>query len=119
MLFCGRRVSRDSVVAEKILEITKGEKVYMTASSATLFSDCDRIVVTEDFSEAGEGFCFMEDPLFITNDATEIFLFHWNRDYPADAFFPFDPKAEGYKRTKKEELEGTSHKKITLEHYER
>lgn len=119
MLFCGRRVSRDSAVTEKILEIANGEKIYMTSSSATLFSDSDKIVVTNDFSEAGENFCFVEDPGFITKDASEIFLFHWNRDYPAEAFFPFDPKTEGYKRTKKEDFEGTSHKKITLEHYER
>lgn len=119
MLFCGKRVSRDSAVIEKILSLTGGEKIHMTSSSATLFPDSDRIVVTSDFSEAGENFCFVEDPGFITKDASEIFLFHWNRDYPADALFPLDLKAQGYKKTKKEDFEGTSHKKITLEHYER
>ena len=120
MLFQGKRVSRDMAVSEKILSLMEGKKLYLSPSSATLFPESEKIVAVENpMAFAGEDFCFVENCDFSPEDADTIYLFHWNRDYPADAFFPFDVKAEGYRKIKKEDFAGNSHKKITLEIYQR
>ena len=51
--------------------------------------------------------------------AEKVYIFNWDRVYPADIFFEIDLKAEGFKKKSKEDFEGNSHKKITLEVFER
>ena len=48
----------------------------------------------------------------------EVYLFQWNRDYPADMYFTVDLKT-GFKKIKVEDFAGSSHKKITLEIYKK
>ena len=51
-----------------------------------------QIRVEEDFlQKAGEGeFCFAEDADLSGEEERiqEIYLYRWNRDYPADVYFP-------------------------------
>ena len=53
------------------------------------------------------------------DDVSEVYLFQWNRDYPADVYFDYNLKELGFKKVGSEEFEGSSHKKITLEIYRR
>ena len=48
----------------------------------------------------------------------EIYLFQWNRDYPADVYFSLDLNSD-YKKIKTEDFAGYSHEKITLEIYQK
>lgn len=118
MLFNCRRLSQDSVVRQKMLELTKGGKLYLNSYSAKQFESSDKLIIDDNFLTvaAEDDFCFIENPP-IPDSATEYYIFNWNRDYPADTYFELDLKALGYKKVKSESFAGSSHKKITLEIY--
>ncbi|MCC8067352.1 MAG: ribonuclease Z [Clostridiales bacterium] len=118
MMFHHRRQSRDRIMIEKILAVCGDEKIRMSAYSAGLFPSASVIVDDEFLISAGEGeLCFAEvPPLFPFEDRIEkIFLFQWNRHYPADLYFDID--LSKWKRIDMEEFAGFSHEKITLETY--
>ncbi len=121
MLFLGKRQSQDRVLREKIFEITNGAQLLMNSYSAKQFENFENIVVDEDFlNDANQGdFCFVEDKELSAENVESFYIFNWNRKYPADLFFTVDLKAEGFKKIKKEEFQGNSHDKITLEVYSR
>ena len=121
MMFMGKRQSMDCVLRKKILEITSGSRLLMNSYSAKQFENTDNIVVDEDFlNNANHGdFCFVEDKELTTENVESFYVFNWNRKYPADLFFSVDLKADGFKKIKKEEFQGNSHDKITLEIYSR
>jgi hypothetical protein len=121
MSFCGKRQSQDRVLREKVLEITNGSRLLMNSYSAKQFENPESIIVDEDFlNNANQGdFCFVEDKEVTTENVESFYIFNWNRKYPGDLFFDVDLKAEGFKKTKKEEFQGSSHDKITLEIYSR
>ncbi len=121
MMFGGRRQSQDSVLREKVLEISSGARLLMNSYSAKQFENNESIIVDEDFlSKAGQGdFCFVEDKEISAENVESFYIFNWNRKYPGDLFFSVDLKAEGFKKIKKEEFQGSSHDKITLEIYSR
>ena len=121
MSFMGKRQSQDRVLREKILEISKGSRLLMNLYSAKQFENAAGIIVDEDFLDnANQGdFCFVEDKEITSENVESFFVFNWNRKYPGDLFFNVDLKAEGFKKIKKEEFQGSSHDKITLEIYSR
>lgn len=121
MSFCGKRQSQDRVLREKVLEISSGAKLFMNSYSAKQFENLENIIVDEDFSNnAGQGdFCFVENKEISAENVEHFYVFNWNRKYPGDLFFSVDLKAEGFKKIKKEEFQGNSHDKITLEIYSR
>lgn len=121
MAFMGKRQSQDCVLREKVLEITNGSRLLMNSYSAKQFENPESIIVDEDFlSKAGQGdFCFVEDKEISSENVEAFYIFNWNRKYPGDLFFEVDLKAEGFKKVKKEEFQGNSHDKITLEIYSR
>lgn len=121
MAFMGKRQSQDRVLREKILEISNGARLFMNSYSAKQFENNESIVVDEDFlNNAKKGdFCFVEDEEITTENVESLYVFNWNRKYPGDLFFKVDFKAEGFRKTKKEEFQGYSHDKITLEVYSR
>lgn len=121
MSFFGKRLSQDRVLREKILEISSGSRLLMSSYSAKQFENTDGIVVNDDFlNNAGQGdYCFVEDKEITAENVESFYVFNWNRKYPADLFFDVDLKAEGFKKIKKEEFQGNSHDKITLEIYSR
>ncbi len=120
MAFNRRRVSQDSEVVKKIAEITDGEKLWMNGYSAKLFTDAREVFADEDFLlKANQGdFCFVEIDAIPMEMIENLYLFRWNRNYPADLFLNLDLKGD-FKKIKKEEFSGSSHKKITLEIYKR
>ena len=114
--FNGRRQSRDRAVTEKIRAITGGQPLWMGPASAALFVP-DEVLTGADFLDAaGPGaFCFAEgEPLApYENKIETLYLFHWNRRYPADRKLDLDLDRWPVIRT--EEFPGYSHEKITLE----
>jgi hypothetical protein len=121
MAFMGKRQSQDRVLREKVLEITNGARLLMNSYSAKQFENPESIIVDEDFlNNANQGdFCFVEDKEISSENVESFYIFKWNRKYPSDLFFSVDLKAEGFKKIKKEEFQGNSHDKITLEIYSR
>ena len=116
MLFNKRRVSRDSKVIEKIYDIVGSEKLWISEFSKFLFAE--KVIVDNqmlDMAEPGD-FCFVENIKLepYIDRIEKLYIFNWNRSYPAD--FKLDIEY-GVSFTKAEEVElvGSSHEKITLE----
>ncbi len=121
MMFNNRRQSHDRKLVSKVIEISSDTRLLMSEYSAQIFSDCSNMISNNSFlSEAQFGdFCFIEEAEIPTENIEDIYIFNWNRDYPADKYFNLDLKLNGFKRVKKEEFVGYSHKKITLEVFRR
>lgn len=121
MLFNHRRQSRDRLLRERILMLTKGKKLWMNAYSAKLFEEehAENIVVDEDFfHNAGDGdYCFVEteDIMKYIQRIEGITLYRWNRRYPSDFKFTLDLSDWTMESTF--EFVGSSHEKITEEIY--
>lgn len=122
VLFGGRRVSQDRVLREKLLSLVgDNAALIMTPYSAKQFEEMDAIVCDENpLCIAKENdICFLENTLESFDNISTVYLFQWNRAYPADTFLEFIPQDLGYKKTSSENFEGSSHPKITLTVYER
>lgn len=145
--FNGRRVSRDRMVSGDILEMTRGNVLWMAPGSDKLFEevfkakeevcrepgtgkkmqdagrpeDEKKWKVDRDFLEKAEeeDFCFVEGENLAGYEGkiTEIVLYKWNRDYPADVFFEVD--LSKWRLEERKEFSGYSHEKITKEIYNR
>lgn len=116
MMFNHRRLSQDRVLTEKIKNLVGNHTLWIDAYSATIFPEGH---VDEVFlQKAGEDdFCFVEDRSLIPykDRINTLYLFSWNRRYPADLFFDL-PLAE-YEMISQENFPGYSHDKITLQKY--
>lgn len=121
MLFNYRRQSRDSAVTEKILALSSGKKIFINGYSSSLFPENVSIYVGDDFlTKASQGdVCFVEnlDTGVYISCAEKIVIFHWNRRYPADQYFPVDMLNNAWKAVRSEDFPGSSHDKITMEVY--
>ena len=51
----------------------------------------------------------------MVKEIEKVILYHWNRDYPADVYFPVDLSV--WKCVETKEFAGSSHEKITRERY--
>lgn len=121
MMFNNRRQSQDKIVIEKIIDIITVSRLWVSNYSSKLFCEYANVFTSETFDlDAQHGdFCFIEDSNWPSDNIEDIYIFNWNRDYPADKYFSFDLKLNKFKKIKKEEFKGNSHKKITLEIYRR
>ena len=117
-LFNHRRQSQDHLLRLDLLRETKGELLWMNGYTARQFKELpENIRIAEDFYlQAGEGeFCFFEDvdPVPFLDQAEKVILYHWNRHYPADRYFPQPLAGRSVERT--EDFAGSSHECITKE----
>ena len=113
--FGGKRLSRDGVVNEKLLSLLhEGEFLYMNSYSAKIFNPSPAIICSETFLQEANtnDICFVEAQPIDSAMIDELILIEWNRQYPADTFFTFDKKE--FKKITGENIEGSSHKKITI-----
>ena len=122
MLFGGRRQSKDSVLREDLIKLTKDHVLWMDAYSFNQFSeDAKNIRVDEDFLyQAGqEDFCFVEraDISPYANRVNGVILYRWNRAYPADTHFPTELFSDKWHLLSSDEFAGSSHEIITREVY--
>lgn len=117
IMFFGKRHSQDRNLRKKLIEMTEGQKLWMSNYSAKQFAEYSSIIVDDDYMSKAESddYCFVEDKAYRTDGVSEIVICHWNRKYPSDKFFEIDLKKEGFKKEGSENIEGSSHKKITIE----
>lgn len=117
MMFNNRRQSQDKELVFKIIELSSNGRLLIGNYSAQLFSEYADVIIDDNFislAQTGD-YCFIENTDIPCENIEKFYIFNWNRDYPADTYFEFDLKGNGFKRLKKEEFAGNSHNKITLE----
>ena len=114
MLFGGKRQSRDRVLNQYLLSRIGDAPLWVTPYSAALFPTGRSMEICD-----GEGYAFIEDSPYDLTQAEEVILCRWNRRYPGDTVFDETALKELFKKIHTEELEGSSHKKITIETYRR
>ena len=121
MLFNNRRHSKDAVLQQKIFEMIGQRPLLVNEYTAGQFEITDNLKICSNFLEIAEkeDYCFVENEEIPIDKVSEFLIFQWNRDYPSDVYFSHDLAALGFKRVKKKEFAGSSHKKITLEIYTR
>lgn len=125
MMFNHRRQSRDKILCAQIFNMTKHAVLHMSHYSAALFSDFSipELVVADTFlQDAGKGeFCFVEDAALapVEQRIEKLIIFKWNRTYPADRYFDLKLDQGTWHLTQSSDFVGNSHKKITMEVYER
>ena len=100
ILFGGNRLSQDSILRNKLIELAGNGKLCMNEYSAKQVDSNDRLQVCEDFllSAGQNDICFVENVEIPMDKVSEVYLFNWNRDYPADTYFEFEPKESNFKR---------------------
>ncbi len=123
MMFNRRRQSQDVKLREHILSVVADSKLMMNAYSFKQFKDMDvsNIIVSENFLEGTEDVYYFVENLPIAPHLTKIdiiYLCKWNRDYPSDMKFDVD-LTQGFKLISTVEIMGNSHKKITIEEWEK
>ena len=120
MMFGGRRQSKDRVLREHLLASLGDTPLWMSPYSASQFEE-GTVCADADYvmHMAPADACFVEDGDFPDVLPDTIILYCWNRRYPADRFFPFDPLEKDYHLLSSEEFVGSSHDKITVDRYER
>lgn len=118
MAFGGRRQSRDRLLCEDIINCA-GAKLCIDPYSELLFPDCTGVksVDLRTYKPCDDEYVFTETtaPSQLDGDISEIILYRWNRDYPANLYF--DIELTGRKLIETFEFEGSSHDKITRERY--
>ncbi len=121
MLFNNRRQSKDKNVIKDIENLVGDNLLITTPFSWLLFGDKNiKLATTEDFLNINtDDYCFVENRHLdkIKDKITEIIIYRWNRDYPADFYFDIDYKND-FKLVSSEEFKGNSHDVITKEIYE-
>ena len=119
MSFCGRRLSRDRAVTDRILDLTAGSCLWMHPVSAGLFQN-KKVLTDPSFlgkAAAGDYYFAEVAPLPERIEALEsVILFHWNRAYPSTVKFP-RKLLTGMHLVHTEDFPGNSHDKITMERY--
>lgn len=118
LTFNERRQSRDRVVTERIYEITKKNRLFVSPFSEKLFEGKGIIVSDNLFDEAKTGdFVFIENiEIKDFSSVEKIILFFWNTVYPSDFKFSLP---EYFREIKRRDFQGFSHKKITEVEYEK
>lgn len=119
MMFFGKRQSQDSVLRDWIINHSAGNNLWMSSYSAKQFTDHVAYIVDDNYIENASGgdYCFVEDKGYTLENVSEIILCKWNRKYQADKVFDIDLKANGFKKASSEDIQGSSHDKITIEVY--
>ncbi len=124
MMFGTRRQSRDRLLIADVLEMTKGERLYIAPYSQLLFEEnADAVTVDENMLDTAneKEYCFVESKSLLpyADKIEELVIYRWNRHYPATLYFDIAPTESGYKLVSTAEFAGYSHEKITKEIYRR
>ena len=119
MMFNHRRQSRDRVLCARMLEIAKGKGLHVTPYTQKIFDpQAPLCVEPRPWLTAGTGeYYFAEDGEIPMENVEKVYLYRWNRAYPGDRFFSFDPDAHGFTLAHSEDFAGYSHERITEEIY--
>lgn len=118
--FNKRRQSRDSVICDRILSITKGGALWMSQYSAKMFLSSNVNVDAEFLNLANDGdYCFVENDDFMRylDKLEKVIVYRWNRVYPSDKKVATDFLNEKQLNSSID-FKGSSHERITEEIYE-
>lgn len=121
VMFNHRRQSQDSELRKWISERLDEKKLFMDTYTFGQFSDIspELIAAAQDddyLSVMSDGdVCFAEKNLSDLPPDCDYIVCRWNRHYPSDEKFTADPAAYDIKQI--DEIKGTSHEKITIEHW--
>ncbi len=123
MMFNHRRQSADRMVQKRLLEHTDHSILWMSHYSAGQFNTVQPNMRIDDngLQLAGKNdICFLEEPVFPDGipQCDQLILYFWNRDYPADTWFPRE-QLNRWKLKSTCEFKGTSHDVITEKIYEK
>ena len=116
MTFNKRRQSRDSVVLEKIREMSSNGQLYITPFSQRLLENDFVKITSAPFDEMDDGDYFFVEDMDLSGfegEIEKIVLFKWNKVYPSDMKLALD--FSYFKLTESFDFVGTSHEKITCE----
>lgn len=121
MAFNQRRQSRDRILNQRLLELTRGKRLWMGRDSYALFESAQpgHVVVDDaclEHTPQGD-YCFVEQQSVKAYEprVEAVLLCRWNRRYPSDVTLDLPLKEHGWSGTLLEEFPGSSHEKITLE----
>lgn len=121
LMFNKRRQSKDSELRKWILTFLDGKKLFMDSYTHGQFSDepQDHLVVSDSYiSEMSDGdICFTEKNADALPAGCDYIVCRWNRRYPSDVKLTADPAA--YSIELLAEIPGSSHEKMTIEHWRR
>lgn len=120
MMFHHRRLSRDRLLNQKILDISCHTTLRMSSYSASMFPDLpDNVCVSDDFLDEAEtgDICFVEDRSLLpyAGKIDTMYLFFWNRHYPSDFKLDYIPAEHPMTLQHTEDFKGYSHPDIRLE----
>ena len=122
--FNNRRQSRDRKLIDDLCDLAGEREIYIAPYSEKLFAHTGHpTVAREDYLDLvpEDGICFCEreavSPVF--GRASQIVIYRWNKEYPADRVFDVDLGAEGFRFYRKTDFPGTSHNDIDREVYVR
>lgn len=126
MTFGNRRQSRDIAVCRDLIELCKGNILYIGTYSEKIFAEVEgefnniNVVTSLLGVDCGDDDCVFvekEQPSLFADKISKIVLYKWNRDYPYDMEFDID--MTGWNLMSMTEFSGKSHDKITREVYVR
>lgn len=123
MMFNHRRLSQDSILKKRILQLSAQSRLWLNRYSAKQFEclDAPQIFIAEDMltKAAVDDYCFIEDIDVAPYEhlIKEIILYKWNRKYPADLYFTIPLDKGGWKLSRAVDFAGFSHETITEEVY--
>ena len=128
VMFNQRRVSRDAIMLCFVLKMTANAKLWVTPYTAKLFDsisgDKPQVNISPTpLEDAGEGeYCYIEDQVDLIPKymkwVEKIIIYNWNRDYPADSYFPVLAETE-WTVASSGDFVGSSHELITEIVYDR
>lgn len=110
--FNNRRVSKDKVVITEISKLIGKQKLYIKKKSLDLFDSYKIILVDNLENIPKDAFYFSEESDFL-NKADKLYVFNWNRYYPADTYI----NLTNFNKISQKQIKGKSHDKITLTIY--
>ena len=116
--FNHRRQSRDRVLRERMTELSRESLLWVSPYTAALFRrDIPQLRVHEDpLRAAGPGeFCFVERESLADCRPERLYLYRWNRAYPADQFLELP--LEDWTLLERREFSTPTHPCITEEVY--
>lgn len=121
MLFNNRRQSRDIEVLRRLEKLTENHRLFINDFSADLFVNNQNVTVNNNFLDVAQfdDFCFVENVSLLNykHKINKIYIYKWNRKYPADVYFDVENFLFGYKLVSSVDFKGNSHSVITEEIY--
>jgi hypothetical protein len=116
--FNNRRQSRDEAVCKDMIALSGGN-LFVAEYSAKLFDGIGKVQICDGGKMPADQYYFAEKEMPEADgpSISEVVLYHWNREYPADRFFDIDLK--GFRLKESVEFTGKSHDCIRRERWVR